>query len=112
MDDMERARTLFLVGIEQLQDEHFAAAADSFRACLALAPGRASALDNLSVCLLGLNQFTEAEAACSASRGPGSGSRGPGSGSRSAARAAGSACCACRSRRATDTHWRWAISGP
>lgn len=64
MDDMERARTLFLAGIEQLQGEHFAAAADSFRACLALAPGRASALDNLSVCLLGLNQLAEAEAAC------------------------------------------------
>ncbi len=64
MNDMERARTLFLAGIEQLQDEHFAAAADSFRACLALAPGRASALDNLSVCLLSLNQLAEAEAAC------------------------------------------------
>jgi predicted TPR repeat methyltransferase len=67
MGAQEQAKALFLAGIEQIQHEDYASAAQTFEESLKLAPGRPSTLDNLSVCLMKLGKFVEAEEACRAS---------------------------------------------
>jgi predicted TPR repeat methyltransferase len=67
MSPQEQAKALFLAGIEQIQQEDYSSAARNFQESLKLAPGRPSTLDNLSVCLMKLGRFEEAEQACRAS---------------------------------------------
>ena len=67
MIEEEQAKALFLAGIERIQNEDFASAAQNFRESLKLVPGRASTLDNLSVCLMKLGKLAEAEETCRAS---------------------------------------------
>jgi len=64
MDLLEQARTLFLAGIDELQTENYSKAEELFRSSLTLAPGRASSLDNLSVCMMHLNRLSEAQETC------------------------------------------------
>jgi predicted TPR repeat methyltransferase len=67
MSAQEQAKALFLSGIEQIQQENYSSASQNFQESLKLAPGRPSTLDNLSVCLMKLGKFEEAEQACRAS---------------------------------------------
>jgi len=67
MIEEEQAKALFLAGIERIQKEDYASAAQNFRESLKLVPGRASTLDNLSVCLMKLGKLVEAEETCRAS---------------------------------------------
>lgn len=60
MSDEQRAKELFLAGLDQLDAKHLDMAEKNFRAALELAPGRPSILTNLAVTLAERGAFAEA----------------------------------------------------
>ena len=61
MDTFESAKAFFLEGLQSLQHKDYSAAEGKFRASLDLLPGRQSTMTNLSLTLIHLHRYEEAE---------------------------------------------------